>query len=99
MKRDGANKLIPVTAITDEVVGLSVPTSTDGDTLTGWTTLNADHRGAVYTNGSFFADRINFATISAITGDDAANRLRKDALFDGTGIIIRFNGTDTGLLN
>lgn len=92
MKRDAANKLIPATAVGDKIVGLSMPTKTEAETLTGWTVLNVDHSGSVYISGSFFADKINFAAVAAITGDTAADRLKKDALFDNTGITINFTG-------
>jgi len=92
LKRDANNKAIPATAIGDKIIGITLPKpdATYGDL--GTLAISAvDTIQPVYTNGDFFANLINFAAITAATTDQA-----KDAVFDNTGINIKF--VATGLL-
>lgn len=86
LKRDANYKAVPATALTDEIIGILVPGqgSVDG-ALVGTTQKAADQTAYAYTHGDFFASQISFAAIAT-----ADNDLKKDALFDQTGINIKF---------
>lgn len=86
LKRDANSKCVPATAITDEIVGITVPgMGSENGALVGKAISATDDLVYVYTAGDFFASQINFASIT--TADTDA---KKDAVFDGTGINIKF---------
>jgi hypothetical protein len=91
MKRDANNKAIPATAITDKIIGLTVPRSgSQNAALTGEPISATDTYVPVYTNGDIFASQINWASITAITGVTAADYAKMDQTFDSTGINLKF---------
>jgi hypothetical protein len=95
LKRDANYKCVLATAITDEIVGILVPGADSTESaLTGLATSASDQYAFVYTHGDFFADKINFASITTATDNS-----KKDAVFDATGINIKFTGTTTQLLD
>lgn len=90
MKRDAAHKAIPATAVTDAIIGITIPRpGSVAGALVGKPISATDSDIELYTSGDFF-DLINWENITAITGDTAADRLLKDEAFDGTAITIRW---------
>ena len=87
LKRDANYKCVPATALTDKIVGLLVPGKDSDETALVGTSLSAsDQTAYVYTSGDFWGDMVNFASIAT-----ADNNLKKDSLFDGTQITIKFH--------
>jgi hypothetical protein len=86
MKRDAASKAIPATALTDKIIGLTMPRqgSVNG-ALVGKPISGVDSLEPMYTHGDFYASQINFASIAAAVSDQT-----KDAIFDSTGINLKF---------
>lgn len=86
MKRDANKKLVPCTAIADVVVGLTVPgAKSDYNGLVGYPINGSDFAISVYTKASIYGDKVNFALVT-----DADTQLKKEAMFDRTGIDIVF---------
>lgn len=84
LKRDSNYKAVPATEITDEIIGVLVPglTSVAG-ALVGSPTSTSDRKAYVYTHADLFADAINWPAA-------CDNDLKKDALFDQSGINVKF---------
>jgi hypothetical protein len=92
MKRDVNNKAIPATAVGDKIIGITVPRGISAGALVGKPISGTDSFEPMYTHGDFFASMINFLAITAITTatvTDAEN-VKRDAVFDSTGINIKF---------
>jgi hypothetical protein len=87
LKRDANFKCVPATLITDEIVGIVVPgVGSEPGALVGTTLSAADQTISVYTQGDFWADQVNFTSIPLAVSDAT-----KDAVFDATGITVKFH--------
>lgn len=86
LKRDANAQLVPCTSIDDVSVGLYLP-----KLVNGVPTALASSAGAKkinwYKRGAFWASAVDF---SLVTDAGAATNDQKQAMFDSTGIILRF---------
>lgn len=84
LKRDVNYNAVPATAIADEIIGVLVPgVGSVAGALVGTSMLAADQEAYVYTHADLYADQINWPAA-------CDNDLKKDALFDQSGINVKF---------
>jgi hypothetical protein len=81
VKRGSGGTIVPATELTDKIIGVLVP-KTDGS---GIASSSDPQSASFFKSGEFWADKIDFSLI-----EDATTDALKQALFDGTGITIRF---------
>ena len=92
MKRNASFEAIPATALTDKIVGLTIPNvSATKDSFTSITTNVAAQSSHLYTHIDVCSRMVDFSAIAAADTFD-----KQSSMFDGTGISLVF--TDAGQL-
>lgn len=87
MKFDADFKCVPATALTDKIVGVTVPgVGSAHGTLAGTSLSTQDQLIHVYTHIDLFGDQVNYTAMPT-----ANNNLKKASIFAGTGINLTFS--------
>lgn len=86
VKYDVNFKIVPATALTDEVVGVTIPgAGSQEGALIGTTVDAADQFAHIYTHGDLFGDMVDFTAMATANSD-----LKKSSVFAKSGINLTF---------